>query len=96
MERKSYTAGRSGSGRCMSSCSAKDGAGSETSPQCEQQTRRMLRIAQACARMAARLSSSREALEIADEAKRQLECEIMLARERARARASAEKETVGP
>lgn len=83
-------------GRSTSSYSEQGRDGSATTTQCAPPEMRMLRIAQACARLAARLSSSREALEIADEAKRQLECEIMLARERARARASAEKETVGP
>lgn len=71
-------------GQFMLPCSAEEKHGSEITRQCAQLEKRMLRIAQACARLAARSISTHEAVEIALEAKRQLECEIMLAQERMR------------
>lgn len=71
-------------GPSTSKFSAAEKSGSATTRQCEPHVRRMLRIAQACARLAAKSISTHDALEIAIEAKRHLECEIMLARERMR------------
>lgn len=71
-------------GQYTSRCSAAAESGSATTRQCDPHARRMLRIAQACARLAAKSISTCDAIEIAKEAKRYLECEIMLAEERMR------------